>query len=131
MSVQPAGELNSPADSVVGTAIERTAGGFTGGRSVRPSAWMRARKLSSCAGSVTSLPRHRPTIFAASVTEPPPTVSSASARASRAAFAAATTSMRGVWAPIFAQTPASLLPSTARTRSITSVCRASVPLAST
>ena len=30
MSVQPAGELNSPAESVVGTAIERTAGGFTG-----------------------------------------------------------------------------------------------------
>ena len=46
------------------------------------------------------------TIFAASVTEPPPSVTSRSAPASRAAFAAATTSIRGVCAPIRAKTPA-------------------------
>ena len=78
-SVQPAMAVNSPADNVVGMAMERTVGGLTRGRPVLPSALVRARKLSSCAGSVTSLPRHSPTIFAASVTEPPPTVSSASA----------------------------------------------------
>ena len=43
-------EVNSPADSVVGTAIERTPGGFTGGRSVRPSAMDRGAEVVELAG---------------------------------------------------------------------------------
>jgi len=85
--------------------------------------------LSSCDGSVSPLPRQRPTIFAASVTDPPPRVTIRSAPVSRAAFAAATTSIRGVWGPIFAQTSAQRLPSMWRSRSTVSVVRESVPLA--
>jgi hypothetical protein len=77
------------------------------------------------------LPRHSATIFAASVTEPPPTVTSRSAPASRALFAAATQSVRGVCAPIPAWRPAKRLPSACRSRSTASVVRAKVPLAST
>ena len=80
---------------------------------------------------MTSLPRHSPTILAASVTEPPPTVRSKSAPASRAAFAASTTSARGVWAPILPATPAQRFPRTRRIVVTTSVSRARVPLAST
>ena len=57
------------------------------------------------------------------LTEPPPSVTSRSAPAARAAFAASTTSVRGVCAPIRAKTPASRLPSARRTCSTMSVSR--------
>src|SRR2546428_568723 len=87
VSVQPAEAVYSPADSVVGIAIVRTDGGRDCGRTILPSAPTTALWLSSSPGSLTSLPRQNATIFAASVTEPPPSVTRRSALAARAALA--------------------------------------------
>jgi len=43
VSVQPAEAVYSPADKVVGIATVRTLGGFASGRSILPSAEIRAR----------------------------------------------------------------------------------------
>jgi hypothetical protein len=47
VSVQPANQVNSPADNVVGTAIERKPGACVGGRSVLPSGVITARNASN------------------------------------------------------------------------------------
>src|SRR5438270_13516635 len=67
VSVQPADAVYSPADSVVGIAIVRIAGGRDCGRAILPSAATTARWLSSPRGSVTSLPREYETILPGSV----------------------------------------------------------------
>src|SRR5215475_9562528 len=118
-SVTPEIGENSPADSVVGIEICRTADGFTG---------LGARTLSSEAASRMSLPRQSWTALAPSVIEPPPRVTIRSARASRACSAAAITAARGVCGGILSKVPTQWLPSARRTFSISSVSRLSVPL---
>ena len=110
---------NSPADRVVGMEICRTVGGFT---STAP----RMRSMSSTVR--TSFDRQSWTALAASVIEPPPSVTIRSARASRACSAAAITALRGEWAGMRSKVPTHLLPSARRSFSISSVSRFSVPL---
>jgi hypothetical protein len=124
--VQPAKLVNSPAESVVGIDTVRIPASVFG-RRVTPSGPVTARSPSSARASAIPLARHIPTILAASVTEPPPSVTSRSAPAARAAFAAATTSMRGVCAPIRVHVPARWFPNAACARATKSVSRDSVP----
>jgi hypothetical protein len=118
-SVTPEMGENSPADSVVGTEICRTFAPFTG---------LGERTLSSAAAERMPLPRQSCTALAPSVIEPPPRVTMRSALAARACLAAAITALRGVCGGMLSKVPTHLLPSAARSFSISSVSRFSVPL---
>lgn len=87
---------NSPAESVVGTAICRTEASLQeDGRLRLPSDSRTGRIAFSACVSRVSLARHSATALPASVTEPPPNVTIRSTPASRATAVASTTAWRG------------------------------------
>ena len=129
VSVEPAVAEKSPAERVVGTQTCGGAGAFFSGMNprARPNTLING---SSCASSSTPFARHIRTILPASVTEPPPSVTTRSASAARAARVAATTSRRGVCGAMRSQRPASATPERDRrrsSRSAQSVSREMVP----
>ena len=108
LSVTPAREVKSAAESVVDTESMRIGfGGASSGSAAVPS----ARKGAIASGVSSPCHRQASTALVPSIEDPPPTATSRSARAARAAFAAAITSSRGLWARMVVNEPAQRSPS--------------------
>ena len=111
MSVTPALGKNSAAESVVGMAIMRRRWG-SAPQALASLAALPRTPASAESSSTLPTERHAASsmTLVASITEPPPTATTRSARASRIAFAPAMTASRGLWADMASNLPANFFP---------------------